>query len=45
MPIGEEQVESNDDVESIDVVKSSNEWTQWRDHIAQEMFQSWISSR
>ncbi|XP_024993963.1 uncharacterized protein LOC112527510 [Cynara cardunculus var. scolymus] len=44
MPIGEEQVESNDDVESIDVVESSNEWTQWRDDIAQEMFESWISS-
>lgn len=42
MPIGEEQL---DDVESIDVVESSNEWTQWRDDIAQEMFESWMSSR
>ncbi|XP_024976226.1 uncharacterized protein LOC112514126 [Cynara cardunculus var. scolymus] len=39
MPIGEEQVES------IDVGESGNEWTQWRDDIAQEMFQSWMSSR
>ena len=45
MPIGEEMLESNDDVESIDVVESSNEWTQWRDDIAQEMFESWMSSR
>ena len=45
MPIGEETLESNDDVESIDVVESSNEWTQWRDGIAQEMFESWMPSR
>ncbi|KAJ9562039.1 hypothetical protein OSB04_007199 [Centaurea solstitialis] len=44
MPFGETS-ESNDDVESIDVVESSNECTQWRDDIAQEMFESWMSSR
>ncbi|KAJ9547565.1 hypothetical protein OSB04_020108 [Centaurea solstitialis] len=43
MPFGE-TLESNDNVESIDV-ESSNEWTQWRDDIAQEMFESWMSSR
>ena len=45
MPIGEETLESNNDVESIDVVEPSNEWTQWRDDIAQEMFESWMPSR
>ncbi|KAJ9546891.1 hypothetical protein OSB04_019434 [Centaurea solstitialis] len=45
MPIEEEMFGSNDEVGSIDVVESSNEWTQWRDNIAQEMFQSWMSNQ
>ncbi|KAJ9537602.1 hypothetical protein OSB04_030335 [Centaurea solstitialis] len=40
MSIGD-TLESNDDVESIDVVESSNEWND----IAQEMFESRMSSR
>ncbi|KAI3702588.1 hypothetical protein L6452_28332 [Arctium lappa] len=42
MPIGEDQP---NDFESIDVVEASNEWTQWRYDLAQEMFQSWMSNR
>ena len=42
MPIGEEQPNQS---QIVDVVESSNEWTQWRDDLAQEMFDSWMSTR
>nr|KAJ0200918.1 hypothetical protein LSAT_V11C600330080 [Lactuca sativa] len=42
MPIGEEQPNQ---FQIVDVVESSNEWTQWRDDLAQEMFESWMSTR
>ncbi|KAK2655429.1 hypothetical protein Ddye_008481 [Dipteronia dyeriana] len=31
--------------ESIDVVEANDEWSQWRDDLAKEMFDSWMSRR
>lgn len=42
MPLEEDQPNQ---AEGVDVVESSNEWTQWRDDLAQEMFESWMSTR
>ena len=39
MPIGEDNYLLS---EFIDVVEASDEWSQWRDHLAQEMFESWM---
>ncbi|KAK3226099.1 hypothetical protein Dsin_005961 [Dipteronia sinensis] len=42
LPIGEE---APNELESIDVVEGIDEWSQWRDDLAGEMFDSWMSSR
>ncbi|KAK2641293.1 hypothetical protein Ddye_023056 [Dipteronia dyeriana] len=42
LPIGEDIL---NEFESIDVVKASDEWSQWRDDLAEEMFDSWMSRR
>nr|KAJ0195658.1 hypothetical protein LSAT_V11C700374570 [Lactuca sativa] len=42
MPIGEEQPNQ---FQIVDVVESSSEWTQWRDDLAEEMFDYWMSTR
>ncbi|KAK2650662.1 hypothetical protein Ddye_018151 [Dipteronia dyeriana] len=42
LPIGED---IPDELESIDVVEASDEWSQWRDDLAGEMFDTWISRR
>ncbi|KAK2659009.1 hypothetical protein Ddye_005542 [Dipteronia dyeriana] len=34
-----------DVLESIDVVEASDEWSQWRDDLAGEMFDTWVSRR
>ncbi|KAK2664249.1 hypothetical protein Ddye_002823 [Dipteronia dyeriana] len=34
-----------DKLESIDVVEASDEWSQWRDDLAREMFDTWMSRR
>ena len=36
-------VEFGDDY--IDKVETSNEWTNWRDNLANEMFNEWMASR
>ncbi|KAK0605992.1 hypothetical protein LWI29_032923 [Acer saccharum] len=38
LPIGED---IPNELESIDVVEGSNEWSQWRDDLAREMFDAW----
>ncbi|KAK2653136.1 hypothetical protein Ddye_012992 [Dipteronia dyeriana] len=42
LPIGEDIL---DVLESIDVVEASDEWSQWRDDLAEEMFDTWMSRR
>ncbi|KAK2634306.1 hypothetical protein Ddye_029098 [Dipteronia dyeriana] len=42
LPIGED---IPDELESIDVVEASDEWSQWRDDLAGEMFDTWMSRR
>ncbi|KAK0581286.1 hypothetical protein LWI29_012116 [Acer saccharum] len=42
LPIGED---ISNELESIDVVEASNEWSQWRDDLAEEMFDIWMSMR
>ncbi|KAK2643782.1 hypothetical protein Ddye_018977 [Dipteronia dyeriana] len=42
LPIGED---IPDVLESIDVVETSDEWSQWRDDLAGEMFDTWMSRR
>ncbi|KAK0576518.1 hypothetical protein LWI29_018811 [Acer saccharum] len=42
LPIGEEIPNV---LESIDVVEASDEWSQWRDDLAEEMFDTWTSRR
>ena len=38
-------VEPNQDVESIAYIESSSTWTNWRDNLAQEMWNDWLTSR
>nr|KAJ0226577.1 hypothetical protein LSAT_V11C100043900 [Lactuca sativa] len=42
MPIGEEQPNQ---FQIVDVVESTSEWTQWRDDLVEEIFDSWMSTR
>ncbi|KAK3184962.1 hypothetical protein Dsin_032248 [Dipteronia sinensis] len=42
LPIGKD---APDELESIDAVEGSDEWSQWRDDLAGEMFDSWMSRR
>ncbi|KAK2656298.1 hypothetical protein Ddye_009350 [Dipteronia dyeriana] len=42
LPIGEDVP---NEFESIDVVEASDEWSRWRDDLAEEMFDSWMSRR
>ena len=39
----QEQVNFGDDF--IDTVETSNEWTDWRDNLANDMFHDWMASR
>ena len=40
MPDGDEEQDG-----MIDVVENMNEWTNWRDNIATEMYEEWRASR
>ncbi|KAL5732702.1 hypothetical protein ACOSQ2_027515 [Xanthoceras sorbifolium] len=42
LPIGEDVPNES---EYIDVVESSDEWSQWRDGLADEMFNAWMLHR
>ncbi|KAK0598762.1 hypothetical protein LWI29_037758 [Acer saccharum] len=42
LPIGED---IPNEFESIDVVEASDEWSQWRNDLAEEMFDTWMSRR
>ncbi|KAK0590354.1 hypothetical protein LWI29_025751 [Acer saccharum] len=42
LPIGEDYP---NELESIDVIGGSDEWSQWRDDLAREIFDAWMSRR
>ncbi|KAK2662161.1 hypothetical protein Ddye_000735 [Dipteronia dyeriana] len=48
-PVTLDELPIRDDVpnkfESVDVVEASDEWSQWRDDLVEEMFDSWMSRR
>ncbi|MED6221263.1 hypothetical protein PIB30_118112 [Stylosanthes scabra] len=40
LPVGDDNIAN-----MIDVVENTNEWTQWRDNLAIEMYEEWRASR
>ncbi|QHO49895.1 uncharacterized protein DS421_1g17930 [Arachis hypogaea] len=39
IPVGDDTI--IDEADTIDVVESSHEWTQWREDLATEMWERW----